>query len=163
MGQSSTGEMNETRCHELNRSVPDEAARQHLDLKAAPVHTAKSGGPRSILYPYMLQHALFPSLLFLRQKSVGQGLDGFRPDSHTLSMTTRMEDSAKAGVKQPPMYFVYGTIDDKVQPMERTLELLKSYGGETEVRRVEGGDHAFDEDPGEECEGFREWLGKALI
>lgn len=110
---------------------------------------------------YMLQHALFPSLLFMRQKSVGQGLDGFRPDAHSLSVTTRIELSK--AVKQQPMYFVYGTVDDKVQPMDRTLGLLKEYQGDVEVWKVEGGDHQFDEDPGEECEGFREWLGKALL
>jgi len=111
----------------------------------------------------MLQCALFPSLLFMRQKAIGHGLDGFRPDAHTLSITTRMEDAAKSGVKQPPIYFVYGTIDDKVQPMDWTLELLDGYGGETGIWRVEGADHAFDEDPGEECEEFREWLGNALF
>lgn len=143
--------------------MPDEAARPHLDLKAAPVCTAVSGGPRSILYPYMLQHALFPSLLFMRQKSIGQGLDGFRPDPHSLSITTRMELAAKAGVPQVPMMFVYGTIDDKVQSMEKTLRVLEQYNGVVEIWKVVGGDHAFDESSGEECEEFRDWLGRTLL
>ena len=143
--------------------MPDDAARPHLDTKAPPVHTAVSGGPRSILYPYMLQHALFPSLLFLKQKSVGFGLDGFRPEPRWLSVTTRMDEISRLNVKQPPLYFVYGTIDDKVQPMDKTLDCLKRYPGEVEMWKVEGGDHAFDEDAREECEPFREWLGRTLL
>jgi hypothetical protein len=144
-------------------SIPDEAARPHLDLKAAPICTAVSGGPRSILYPYMLQHALFPSLLFMRQKAVGQGLDAFRPDPKTLSITTRLEAATQEGVQQVPMYFVYGTIDDKVQPMGRTLEVMQQYKGKLDIWKVEGGDHGFDEDAGEECEGLREWLSQTLL
>ena len=111
----------------------------------------------------MLQHALFPNLLFMRQKSVGQGLDGFRPDAHSLSITTRIDLAAKEGVEQVPMMFVYGTIDDKVQPMEKTLDTFKKYKGDVKIWRVEGGDHAFDESSGEECEEFRTWLGKTLV
>ncbi|WWD17984.1 hypothetical protein CI109_102430 [Kwoniella shandongensis] len=149
----------------MKRTVAHAEAKPHLDTKAAPVFTAVSGGPRSILYPYMLQHALFPSLLFLTQRSVGSGLDGFRPSPLALSIPHRLELVAKSGkVKHHvPIYFVYGTIDDKVQPMEKTLQAFEKVEGELEVCKLEGKDHAFDEDPTVECEEFREWLGKHLL
>lgn len=142
-----------------------------MDLKAPPVATAVSGGPRSILYPYMLQHGLFPNLLFLKQKGVGYGLDAFRPEPAQLSITSRLDLANKAGVRQVPIYFVWCTIDRAVQPMDKTLqclETLKTIEGMGEegrivVEAVEGGDHAYDEDPGEECEAFREWLGRHLL
>ncbi|WVQ85336.1 hypothetical protein IAT38_007501 [Cryptococcus sp. DSM 104549] len=147
------------------KSISHADAKPHIDTKAPPVATAISGGPRSVLYPYMLQHALFPSLLFLTQRSVGSGLDAFRPSPLSLSIPHRLELTAKSGRVQPhvPIYYVYGTIDDKVQPMEKTLEALGKVEGELVVERVEGGDHAYDEDPRVECEAFREWLGKKLL
>ena len=147
----------------LIRSVTEEQAQPHLNLKAAPVKSTVSGGPRSILYPYMLQHALFPSLLFMRQRAVGQGYDAFRPTPETMSITHRLQEATKAGVKQVPMYFLWAELDDKVQPMGKTLDILKEYPGELEVEEVKGADHMFDEASGEECEAFRAWLGRTLV
>ncbi|WVR05734.1 hypothetical protein IAU60_002759 [Kwoniella sp. DSM 27419] len=150
-------------------SVPHVEAKPHLHTKAAPICTAVSGGPRSILYPYMLQHGLFPGLLFQTQKSIGYGLDAFRPSPVSLSIPHRLDLLAKAKTRAAqehvPVYFVYGTIDDKVQPMEKTLAAFE-HGDAAEnfvAERVEGGDHAYDEDPEVECEAFREWLGKTLL
>ncbi|WVQ71055.1 hypothetical protein IAR50_000580 [Cryptococcus sp. DSM 104548] len=146
-------------------SISHAQAKPHIDTKAAHICTAVSGGPRSILYPYMLQHALFPSLLFRTQPAIGRGYDTFRPTPLALSVTHRLELVAKSSRIQPhvPIYFVYGSIDDKVQPMEQTLEALNKVEGELVVERVEGGDHAYDEHPAVECEAFREWLGKTLL
>jgi hypothetical protein len=99
----------------------------------------------------------------MKQKSVGHGLDSFRPDAHSLSITTRLEKAIGKGVKQPPMFFAWATLDDKVQLMDKTLALLEKYHGETQIWRVEGADHGFDEASGEQCEEFRDWLGKTLI
>lgn len=142
-------------------SVPESAAEPHLNPRDAPVATAVSGGPRSILYPYMLQHALFPRLLFLNQRSRGHGLDGYRPSPETLSVTKRLQDLGAAGGKRPPVYCVYGSIDDKIQPLEESVEILKSTG-ETEVLVIPGADHAYDEDPNEQAEGFVEWLERVI-
>ncbi|KAK8865831.1 hypothetical protein IAR55_000979 [Kwoniella newhampshirensis] len=149
----------------MKRVVAHAEAKPHLDTKAPPVCTAVSGGPRSILYPYMLQHALFPSLLFRNQRSVGSGLDGFRPTPEALSIPYRLDlvSKSRSVKKHVPIYFVYGTIDDKVQPMEKTLKALENVEGDLQVARMEGKDHAYDEDPKEECEEFREWLGKNLF
>ncbi|ADV21197.1 hypothetical protein CNC04030 [Cryptococcus gattii WM276] len=146
-------------------SISHAQAKPHLDTKAAPVCSAVSGGPRSILYPYMLQHSLFPSLLFLTQRSVGHGLDAFRPSPLSLSIPHRLEIASKSSNAKfhVPIYFVYGTIDDKVQPMEKTLEALGKANGDLVIERVEGADHAFDEDPKVECQAFQEWLGKTLL
>ncbi|OCF32862.1 hypothetical protein I316_05499 [Kwoniella heveanensis BCC8398] len=156
-------------------SVPHAEAKPHLIPKSPPICTAISGGPRSILYPYMLQHALFPSLLFQTQKSIGYGLDAFRPSPESLSIPQRLDlltnSSSASGADQThllPTYFVYGTIDDKVQPMEKTLEAFdkldqKLGSGRFVAEKREGADHAFDEDPEEECEAFREWLGRTLL
>ncbi|WWC99490.1 hypothetical protein V866_006393 [Kwoniella sp. B9012] len=145
-------------------SVPHSDAKPHLNPKSPPICTALSGGPRSILYPYMLQHGLFPGLLFQTQKSIGYGLDAFRPTPLSLSIPHRNDLSKSKGLlEHVPIYFVYGTIDDKVQPMPTTLKSFEGLKGEFTVEKVEGGDHAFDEDPEIECEEFREWLGKTLI
>lgn len=148
-----------------NPSISHAQAKPHLDTKAAPVCSAVSGGPRSILYPYMLQHSLFPSLLFLTQRSVGHGLDAFRPSPLSLSIPHRLEIASKSSDAKfhVPIYFVYGTIDDKVQPMEKTLEALGRTNGDLVIERVEGADHAFDEDPKVECQALQEWLGKTLL
>ncbi|TYJ57633.1 hypothetical protein B9479_001715 [Cryptococcus floricola] len=140
-------------------------AKPHIDTKAAHICTAASGGPRSILYPYMLQHSLFPSLLFRTQRAIGNGYDSFRPTPLALSVTNRLELTAKSSRAQPhvPIYFIYGTLDDKVQPMDHTLEVLNKVEGELVVERIEGGDHMYDEDPAVECEALREWLGKTLL
>jgi len=140
-------------------SVTHQEAKPHIDLKAAPVCTAISGGPRSVLYSYMLQHSLFPSLLFMKQKAIGEGLDGFQPEPRTLSIPHRL----RLLKTRPPIYFALGTADTAVQPMEKTLEALKETRGDLEVESREGAEHMWDEDPGEECEVFREWLGKYLI
>jgi hypothetical protein len=142
-----------------------------LRLDGPKICTAVSGGPRSILYPYMLQHALFPSLLFMNQRSIGSGLDGFRPSPSALSMTTRLDLLAKGvsrrrGEKEflpIPVYFAYGGKDDKVQPMEKTLAVLKEYKGQVTYEYRPEGDHQFDEDPRETCEAFRKWLGETLL
>ncbi|AAW42699.2 hypothetical protein CNC04030 [Cryptococcus deneoformans JEC21] len=146
-------------------SISHAQAKPHIDTKAAPVCSAVSGGPRSILYPYMLQHSLFPSLLFLTQRSVGQGLDAFRPSPLSLSIPHRLEIASKSSKAKyhVPIFFVYGTIDDKVQPMEKTIEALGRASGDLVIERVEGADHAFDEDPKVECQAFQEWLGKTLL
>lgn len=142
-------------------TVPKTAAEPHLNPRDAPVATAVSGGPRSILYPYMLQHALFPRLLFLNQRSRGHGLDGYRPSPETLSVTNRLRDLGAAGVARPPVYIAYGTKDDKVQPLEESVDILKSTG-ETEVLVIPGADHAYDEDPNEQAESFVQWLEKVI-
>jgi len=108
----------------------------------------------------MLQHALFPSLLFMKQKSVGHGLDGFRPEPRTLSISHRLGLLKKP---RPPIYLVYGTADTAVQPFPKTVEALKRTEGVLEVEVKDGIDHAFDEEPAEECVAFREWLRKHLI
>ncbi|WVO13174.1 hypothetical protein L204_100786 [Cryptococcus depauperatus] len=147
------------------KSILHAEAKPHIDTKAAHVCTTPSGGPRSILYPYMLQHALFPSLLFLTQRSVGSGMNAFRPTPLSLSIPNRLELVTKFSKAKPhvPIYFVYGTLDDKVQPMEKTIRALHQVPGELEIERVEGGDHAYDEDPNVQCEAFRKWLGTRLL
>ncbi|EIW70192.1 hypothetical protein TREMEDRAFT_29917, partial [Tremella mesenterica DSM 1558] len=145
--------------------VSHEEARPHLDLKAAPVCTAISGGPRSVLYAYMLQHALFPSLLFQKQRSIGSSLDAFRPTPESLSILHRLElcEKARKKVGQPPVYLCYGTVDDKVQPQEKTVEVFKRIISDFTLDVKEGGDHAFDEDANVECLEFRSWLEKKLL
>jgi acetyl esterase/lipase len=139
-------------------SVPDAAAQPHLNTRDPPVGFAVSGGPRSILYPYMLQHGLFPNLLFRNQRSVGHGLDGFRPNANTMSVTTRARMLSDRGVERPPIFLAYGTIDDKVQPLEESVEILKATKGSFELEVIEGADHAYDENPAEQCEKFAAWL-----
>lgn len=145
------------------KSVPDAAAQPHLKLRDPPITTAVSGGPRSILYMYMLQHALFPQLLFMNQRSLGSGLDGFRPSADTLSITHRLDLIAKAEVVHPPIYLIYGTLDDKVQPFEDTIAALERTKGPYEVEVLEGADHAYDEDPEEQATGFVAWLEATLF
>ena len=112
---------------------------------------------------YMLQHGLFPSLLFLKQRPTSKGI---RPEPEHLSIPQRCDVLSRLRtrdkVAQPPVYFVYGTVDDKVQPMEKTLEALDGVV-DLEVEKLVGEDHQFDEDPRVECEKFREWLGRTLI
>lgn len=108
----------------------------------------------------MLQHSLFPSLLFMKQKSVGQGDRSFRPEPRTLSVTHRLGLMRQP---RPPVYLIYGTADTAVQPFVKTVEALRKTEGELTIEVREGLNHAFDEDAGEECEAFREWLGKYLI
>jgi predicted esterase len=140
-------------------------AKPHIDPKAAPITTAISGGPRSILYPYMLQHSLFPSLLFKAQRSIGHGLDAFRPTPESLSITHRLELLAKSSpsVSHVPIYLIYGDSDTAVQRFDKTVDCLKGASGELEIEVRPGLDHAFDEDESEECIAFREWLGRTLI
>ncbi|KAK4689115.1 hypothetical protein P7C73_g1000, partial [Tremellales sp. Uapishka_1] len=147
----------------MNRSVPHSEAKPHLDAKSPPVATAVSGGPRSVLYPYMLQHSLFPSLLFLAQRSVGRGSDAFRPTPESLSIPQRLALRGVEELPRPPVYFVYGTADTAVNPFDKTLEALKRTKGELKVEVREGEGHAFDEDEREECAEFREWLGRFLV
>lgn len=140
-------------------------AKPHIDTKAAPVDSAVSGGPRSVLYPYMLQHSLFPSLLFKAQRSVGHGLDAFRPTPESLSITHRLDllaDSPSAE-QHVPIYLIYGDSDTAVQRFDKTVECLKRVPGELEIEVRAGLDHAFDEDESEECLAFREWLGRTLL
>lgn len=144
------------------KSVPDSAARPHLNHRDPPVGFAVSGGPRSILYPYMLQHGLFPNLLFYNQRSRGVGLDSYRPSPETMSITTRLKYLAEKDTPRPPIYMVYGTIDDKIQPLEETVDLLKCTSGGEVVEVIEGADHAFDENPAEQCQGFYRWLESVL-
>lgn len=144
-------------------SVPDAAARPHLNTRDPPVGFAVSGGPRSILYPYMLQHGLFPNLLFLNQRSRGHGLDGYRPSPHTMSVTTRCRMLAEKGVQRPPIFLAYGTIDDKVQPLEESVEIIRATNGPIEVEVVPGADHAYDENPAEQCDKFAAWLEGVLV
>ncbi|GMK59169.1 hypothetical protein CspeluHIS016_0701840 [Cutaneotrichosporon spelunceum] len=139
-------------------SVPDAAAQPHLNTRDPPVGFAVSGGPRSILYPYMLQHALFPSLLFRNQRSCGHGLEGYRPSATSMSVTTRARILAQRGVARPPIFLAYGTVDDKIQPLEESIALLRATQGSFELDVVPGADHAYDEDPAEQCERFAAWL-----
>lgn len=129
----------------------------------------------------MLQHALFPSLLFLSQRSIGRGLDGFRPTPESLSITHRLERLANLtgvngrkvegdGRVVPPVYMIYGTVDDKINPLDRDVEVLRRLEGQGRVKgtgvRVDvehGKDHGFDESEEEECVGFREWLVENLF
>lgn len=68
-----------------------------------------------------------------------------------------------AEVSYPSIYFVYGGKDNKVQPMERTIVAFEGYKGQIQYEyRPELG-HQFDEDPAEECEDFRKWLGDHLL
>ena len=138
-------------------------AKPHIDPKAAPVDTAISGGPRSILYPYMLQHSLFPSLLFKAQRSIGRGNDSFRPTPESLSIPQRL--ALSSGLKQLPMYLIYGDSDTAVQRFDKTVDALKTVyeDGELEMEIREGADHAFDEDESEECLAFRDWVGRTLL
>jgi pimeloyl-ACP methyl ester carboxylesterase len=106
----------------------------------------------------MLQHGLFPNLLFRNQRSVGHGLDGFRPNANTMSVTTRARMLSDRGVERPPIFLAYGTIDDKVQPLEESVEILKATKGSFELEVIEGADHAYDENPAEQCEKFAAWL-----
>ena len=113
----------------------------------------------------MLQHSLFPSLLFQTQKSVGRGGESFRPTPESLSITHRLELASTARNKKPhvPIYLIYGTADDKVQPFDKTVDILRKSEGDLEIEVLEGVDHGFDEDEKVECLNFREWLGKTLI
>lgn len=148
----------------LPGSVPHAEAKPHIDPRAAPVCTAISGGPRSILYMYMLQHALFPSLLFRNQRSIGSGLDSFRPTPEALSLPYRLDLlSTKARAAIPPIYFAYGGKDDKVQPMEKTIAAFKASEAAVTYEYRPDGDHQFDEDPSETCDEFRKWLGRTLL
>ncbi|BEI81852.1 hypothetical protein CcaverHIS002_0210120 [Cutaneotrichosporon cavernicola] len=139
-------------------SVPDAAAQPHLNTRDPPVGFAVSGGPRSILYPYMLQHGLFPNLLFRNQRSCGHGLEGYRPNPHSMSVTTRARMLSERGVERPPIFLAYGSIDDKVQPLDESIEVLKATKGSFELEVIPGADHAYDEDPAEQCEKFAAWL-----
>ena len=128
----------------------------------------------------MLQHGLFPSLLFLSQRSIGSGLDGFRPDPLHLSVTHRLETLSKlsgvqgdrlagAGAVIPPTFLIYGDVDDKINPLERDVELLKQLDAQKRIRGGAevvvrpGADHGFDERADEECLEFRSWLGNNLF
>lgn len=121
----------------------------------------------------MLQHGLFPSLLFMNQRSIGRGLDGFRPTPESLSVSHRMETAHKynSSAGRPPVYLIYGDRDDKVQKFDRTVEILRRAtagregegDGEVVVEVREGADHGFDEKPEEDCEAFRQWLGRVLL
>jgi hypothetical protein len=113
----------------------------------------------------MLQHALFPSLLFMRQKAVNSGNESFRPEPLQLSIPYRLDLLAKSrgGGQRLPVYLIYGTSDTAVQRFDKTVEALQGTKGGLEVEEREGLDHAFDEDPAEECTEFREWLGRALL
>ena len=93
-------------------------------------------------------------------------VNGIRPEAEHLSipqrcaLLTRLRERDR--VAQPPVYLVYGTADDKVQPMDKSIQALEDVV-RLEVEKLEGEDHQFDEDPGVECEKFREWLGRTLI
>lgn len=118
-----------------------------------------------MLYAYMLQHSLFPSLLFKAQRSVGHGHDAFRPTPESLSITHRLDlltHSAPAE-EHVPIYLIYGDSDTAVQRFDKTVECLKRAQGQLEIEVREGLDHAFDEDESEECLAFRDWLGKTLL
>jgi hypothetical protein len=109
----------------------------------------------------MLQYALFPSLLFMSQSPV----KGITPTPKSMGVTTRLDLLAelKKSPSQPPMFFNYCGKDDKVQLMDKTLEKLKGYKGDVEVDFRPELDHGFDEDPTEQCEKFRQWLGETLL
>jgi hypothetical protein len=151
----------------LTSRVSHAEAKPHIDPKAAPIATTPSGGPRSILYPYMLQHSLFPSLLFKAQRSIGRGNDSFRPTPESLSIVQRcdMLSNSNARDVQKPMYLIYGDIDSAVQKFDKTVEALnKVYGNEgLEIEVRAGAEHGFDEDEGEECLAFRDWVGRTLF
>jgi hypothetical protein len=149
------------------RSVTHAEAKPHIDTKAPPIASAVSGGPRSCLYAYMLQHSLFPSLLFQSQRSIGSGLDGFRPQPLNLSIPYRARlmnaaRSRQGAGRNVPVYMCYGDMDDAVNPFEETVGVLRE-GGEVvvELRKVSG--HGFDEEVGDECLGLREWLVETLL
>ncbi|KAL7422745.1 hypothetical protein Q5752_002037 [Cryptotrichosporon argae] len=140
-------------------SIAHETVRPFLNPRDPPSDSAVWGEPRSMLYMYMLQHALFPSLLFQAQKLVGHGLDAFRPTPESLSIPQRLR--GLKGERHVPVYMVVGSLDDKVQPLGETAELLEKTG-ETKVDWLDV-DHGFDEEPHVECESFRTWLGEHLL
>jgi hypothetical protein len=144
------------------QSVPDSVARPHLNHRDPPVGSAVSGGPRSILYMYMLQHALFPNLLFYNQRSRGGGLDGYRPSPESMGVTTRLKFIKKYNATRPPIYMAYGTVDDKIQPLEETAQLIKDTQGGAVIEVIPGADHAYDENAAEQCAGFQAWLESLL-
>ncbi|ORY29969.1 Alpha/Beta hydrolase protein [Naematelia encephala] len=150
----------------MSRSITHAEAKPHIDTKAAPVYTSASDGPRSVVYPYMLQHGLYPSLLFLSQRPVGRGLDAFRPQPLQLSIPYRLDLLANSRNKKShvPIYFTYCEADTAVQRMEKTLAALRRNDGELVVDRIEGGAyHGYDEAPEIECLELREWLGRTLL
>lgn len=116
----------------------------------------------------MLQHSLFPSLLFKAQRGIGHGLDAFRPTPEALSITHRLQLLADAGQSAPvPVYLIYGDSDTAVQRFDTTVDRLKAVcsaeGQQLEIEVRPGVDHAFDEDEAEECVAFRDWLGRTLL
>jgi dienelactone hydrolase len=112
----------------------------------------------------MLQHALFPSLLFKAQRSIGRGNDAFRPTPESLSIPQRLQLLSTSGPGgHVPIYLIYGDSDTAVQRFDKTVEALKGVQGELEVEVRKGADHAFDEDEKEECLAFRNWLGRTLF
>ncbi|ORX33803.1 Alpha/Beta hydrolase protein [Kockovaella imperatae] len=148
------------------KHVSDEQARPHLDLKAAPVASTVSGGPRSILYMYMLQHSLFPSLLFLRQRSATVEGESLRPDPETLSLTRRLalvQTSGASTAHFPPIYFTHPTADTAVQPQEKSIQMLKELVSSVTVETLDGLFHAYDEDAEVECPEFVAWLERYLV
>jgi predicted esterase len=117
----------------------------------------------------MLQHSLFPSLLFKAQRSIGRGNDSFRPTPESLSILQRLnllsQSQANQREVQKPMYLIYGDVDSAVQKFDATVEALKEvYGKEgLEIEVREGAEHGFDEDESEECLAFRDWIGRTLF
>lgn len=82
-----------------------------------------------------------------------------------MGITTRLDllKDLEDVPSQPPMFFNYCGKDDKVQLMDNTLEALKGYKGKVEIEFRPELDHGFDEDPTEQGEKFRKWLGETLL
>lgn len=88
-----------------------------------------------------------------------------KPTPQELSINPRLRQiSGTPGEgSYPPIYFAYGGKDDKVQPMEESLEVLREYKGDVTYEFREEADHGFDEKPEEQCEAFRRWLAETLL
>ncbi|KAJ8076311.1 hypothetical protein PM082_000732 [Marasmius tenuissimus] len=116
---------------------------------------------RSIFYTYMVQEAILPHLL----------LDGTGIPINAFSVAPAL-DSLKDNSKKyptPPTFIVHGTLDDKVpvsqaRDVVAALERLKAAGTgcEYEYEEVEGKNHLYDREPGEEMERYWKFVKRIL-
>ncbi|GAA6007141.1 hypothetical protein JCM10207_001523 [Rhodosporidiobolus poonsookiae] len=125
---------------------------EYLDPNSAKTTFVPPGSTRSEFYTYMVQEGILANLL----------LDGTGLDPSAFSIARSILSGAVDPV--PPIYIVHGSIDDKVPPSQSldVVAALEKKGVEHDFEWLEGKDHLYDKDEGEEMERMYAFIRRVL-
>jgi hypothetical protein len=143
-------------------SIPDKQAAGHLELTSPVLSSSALTSPRSIVYHYALQEALWHHLWFANVSTQSPSASSNPTD---YSVSTRLDLAKANAIKVPPTFVTSGSLDDKVDPDGARLlvKKMEELGMDVEWDHRVGADHLFDQNPEEKMERMHVFLERHLL